>query len=94
MHRRAASPRYCLGVEVERTPGTLHIHQGTYIQKALKRFNMENCNTAPTPMDRLPLPNINKEPTADFPYREIVGTLQYLSIATRPDITIAVSQLS
>ena len=31
---------------------------------------------------------------AEFPYRSLVGGLMYLAIATRPDIALAVQQLS
>ena len=72
----------------------LWINQEDYIEKILRKYSMENCNPVNIPMD----PNItfteNKGPETNFPYRELIGSLQYLTCISRPDISVAVNILS
>jgi hypothetical protein len=85
--------KYCLGIQVTRETNGIRLHQTGYINELLKRFNMEDCKPVNYPMGNFLL----GPPTTPMPellYRELVGCLQYLSVATRPDITFAVSQLS
>ncbi|XP_063371843.1 uncharacterized protein LOC134660073 [Cydia amplana] len=56
---------------------------------------MEDCKTTTTPIEI----NLNLEPNKKggediLPYRKLIGTLMYISVATRPDITYAVNYLS
>jgi Reverse transcriptase (RNA-dependent DNA polymerase)/gag-polypeptide of LTR copia-type/GAG-pre-integrase domain len=92
-----------LGVQIERDrkSRTIHLSQPNYIQTILETFRMQDCNGARTPMDekvRLsskmsPSSDAEKEAMKNIPYREAVGKLLYLSIATRPDISYAVGVL-
>jgi hypothetical protein len=94
---------FILGVQLERNrkTRTIHLSQPTYIQSILDDFRMSDCNGARTPMDekaRLskemsPSTDAEKREMKDIPYREAVGKLLYLSIATRPDISYAVGVL-
>jgi hypothetical protein len=75
-----------------------HIHQAGYIKSILKRFKMTDAKPVKTPMCdsiRISLEDSPKE--IDVPlrqqYMEMVGSLNYLSYMTRPDITFACSQL-
>lgn len=59
---------------------------------------MGNCNAIKTPIDvnatiQANVDNEGKLP-ANVPFRELIGSLMYLSISTRPDIAFAVSKLS
>lgn len=69
------------------------LSQKTYIQRMLERFGMENCIPIKTPIeikppDRNPvLPII----TSKKPYRELVGCLMHLMLATRPDLCFSVA---
>ena len=62
----------------------------------LRRFDMELCSPVLTPME----PGLRLEPLQagvepfDVPYQQLIGSLMYLMLATRPDIAYAVSQLS
>jgi len=53
---------------------------------------MYECRPVSTPMEsNKETYDNNSDEGTDFPYREIVGTLRYLSCKTRPDITYAVN---
>lgn len=70
--------------------------QAAYAEKVLKKFNMIDASPVGTPADTsqgLNQHGENSEPV-NFPYREAVGSLMYLSVATRPDISFAVGVVS
>lgn len=88
-----------LGIQVNREgdTGNIKISQRRYIEEALTKFGMENCKSALTPL--VPNKVFNQVTTGsqkmeNVPYRELTGTLTYLSNATRPDIAYAASTLS
>lgn len=72
--------------------------QEKYIQDILRRFSMEDCKPVSTPLligSKLSKTDIwSEEDGPKPPYRELVGSLMYLSVATRPDISHAASVLS
>jgi len=57
---------------------------------------MEDCNPVKTPVDISQKLGEPSEPLseADYSSRELIGSLMYLSICTRPDISYAVNSLS
>lgn len=87
-----------LGVEIERGPNSVFLHQRRYIQRVLDRFNMTECKTAATPLEVNHSLNrhevLDTEPLAEVPYPEAIGSLLYCSGATRPDIAHSLSVLS
>ena len=89
-----------LGMEVtrDRHKKTLHLSQGAYVDKILKRFGLENCNKTYTPMEsgtRLVSDPGSTATVQDVKlYQAKVGSLIYLSTQTRFDITFAVQGLS
>jgi hypothetical protein len=94
---------FILGVRLERDreQRTIALSQPAYIDSILRAYGMQDCNPANVPMDpkmRLsskmsPTTEAEKAKMKTVPYREAVGKLLYLSIATRPDIAYAVSVL-
>lgn len=84
-----------LGLDITRCldNGTLELSQQAYIEKVLARFGMKDCKPVATPMDVNCKWKKSNIPT-DEPFKELLGSLQYLTIMSRPDITIAVSILS
>lgn len=85
-----------LGLEIQKNDDdSIFIHQSNYAEKVLKRFNFDNCNGISTPSDpNQPLHNFEESELSDYPYRNLIGSLMYLAIGTRPDIAHAVSVAS
>lgn len=79
-----------LGMEIEkRKGGTIFINQENYCKKVLETFGMTNANSVSTPME--PGWSSKDSPPCDaLPYREIVSSLIYLQMVTRPDISFAI----
>lgn len=83
-----------LGMQVRRNNGIIYLDQSTYIEKILKRFGMEECKPARTPMETkqklVKAENCNDK----LDFRNLIGCLMYVSVCTRPDIAHSVSVLS
>lgn len=85
-----------LGLEINReSDGSIIVNQRAYAQKILQRFGMMDCHAVSTPLDTSQnLSDFEADEEVNFPYREAVGSLMYLAVATRPDITFAVGNVS
>lgn len=85
-----------LGLEIDQRPdGAIYIHQSAYARKVLNRFRMTECHAVTVPADPnqiLCTSDVRNE--SKFPYREVIGSLMYLAIATRPDISYAIGNCS
>lgn len=87
---------YFLNVLIERDHnGSICISQKTYTEEIIRRFNMEGAKPVSTLIEKSVLTEevASTELTA-APYREAVGCLMYLAVATRPDISFAVNYVS
>lgn len=87
---------YCLGLEIDQCEGQIELSQTGYILGLLKQYGMDMCNPVVTPLEvsaRLNGANDNGS-QENYPYRELIGALMYLSVATRPDIANTVSRLA
>ena len=70
--------------------GTLDITQKASVESMLNRFGVNSSSDIPaTPGVELG-PREEGEPKGDWPYKEAVGSLVWLSTMTRPDISNAV----
>ena len=88
-----------LGMKIvqDEATGSVWIGQPAYTESILKKFGMENAKISPTPVD--PSNKLVKATEADEPfdqhiYQSAIGSLLYLSVATRPDISYAVSNVA
>ena len=80
---------------------SISLSQPGYIESILEQFSMMECNPVPIPMD--PGQKLSTKMSPDtlegrsamskYPYRELIGKLLYLAIATRPDIAYVISVL-
>lgn len=90
--------RYCLEFEIRRKGESLHLSQKEYIKEVLKRFEMHDSKPVNTPLvvDAKLIKGLNVTDLNDksLPFRELVGSLMYAAVGTRPDIAHAVSVLS
>lgn len=88
--------RKCLGMNITRDlkTGTIFLDQKDYVNQILRKFNFENCNSVKTPLEsNLELDEISNS-NVKYPYQNLVGSLMYLAVLTRPDIAFSVSYLS
>ena len=94
---------YVLGIQIlrDRPSGILRLSQQTYIERILKRFNMQSCSSGKTPIvkgDRFtkgqcPQNDIERDRMKAIPYSLVVGSLMYVYVYTHPDIAFVVSVL-
>ncbi|GJU17410.1 retrovirus-related pol polyprotein from transposon TNT 1-94 [Tanacetum coccineum] len=73
------------------SPRGIFINQSKYALESLKKYGMESCDAADTPMvDKSKLDEDTQGKAVDLThYRGMVGTLMYLT-ASRPDLTFAI----
>jgi histone deacetylase 1/2 len=85
---------YFLGIRVTRTDAGFFLSQSQYAEEILERAGMDNCKSAPSPVDtKSKLPSAEGAKVADpSAYRSLAGALQYLTI-TRPEIAYTVQQI-
>jgi hypothetical protein len=90
-------PSKIVGIEIMRRKDSISISQRGYIEKILREEGMERCNPVAMPLD----PNVKIEPNPDGnqgdrsnSYARLIGELQFISNATRPDIAYAVNRLA
>lgn len=91
------STNYFVGMQISKLKcGSIFIDQKVYTQKILDRFNMNDANSVATPAECSANNTEDDDvmPAQGIPYRDAVGSLMYLAIATRPDIAYAVSRVS
>ena len=69
--------------------------QSKYVEKILVRFNMQDCKPRSTPCEQKLNYTDDAALLSDVSmYREAVGSLIYLTVCTRPDLSFIVSKLS
>ena len=84
------------GIEITQTEDSITISQQKYVEAILMREHMENANLVATPLDL----NIKIQPNLEGnegnqsnSFAKLLGELQFLANATRPDIAHAINQL-
>ena len=96
--KNLAPANVMLGIEVrrERTNRKLFMSQSEYIKEILNRFGMSDSKYVATPRDRSYSELVQQEsaPENDVPYRQVIGSLMYLIIGSRPDLAFAIGKLS
>jgi hypothetical protein len=96
--------KYCLVLQLENLPNGIFVYQSAYIEKTLKKFNMDKAYPIKTLMVVRSL-EIEKDPFRprgeeeevlgpQVPYLNAIGGLMYLANNSRTDIEFAVNLLA
>ena len=92
---------YILGIKIyrDRSKRLIALSQRTYLEKILKRFNMEQSKKGFLPVPRgnplsvtqCPATAKDREEMAAIPYASAIGSIMYAMLSTRPDVALAIS---
>lgn len=88
--------KYFLGIKIEYDieSGVIKLSQKQYLLNVLKKFEMQDCKSCPTPLEpHLKLKSLDINQTGK-PYRELIGCLMYVMLTSRPDLSMAVGYFS
>ncbi|KAL2243405.1 UNVERIFIED_CONTAM: Retrovirus-related Pol polyprotein from transposon TNT 1-94 [Sesamum indicum] len=85
-----------LGMNISRNreKSSILLNQESYISSVLKKFSMENAKPASLSKDQSPKTDSEKAKMDKIPYSNVIGSIMYLMVCTRPDIAYAISCLS
>ncbi|KAK9870289.1 hypothetical protein WA026_006376 [Henosepilachna vigintioctopunctata] len=84
-----------VGMEITKKENSVIISQFNYIENIINKFNLYDAKSCNTPADvNVQLTKNDNETVNNFPYREAVGALLFLSSVSRPDISFAVNLVS
>jgi hypothetical protein len=90
------SINHFFGVNIQQTETNLYLDEQHYIEKVLEDHGMEHCSSIQTPMgiDKLQPLTEDEEAFDKGTYQSLLGSLLYISLLTRPDISYAIGQLA
>jgi len=86
-----------LRMRITRHKGIISLDQKDYLKTVLERFNMQNVKEAYTPLPSGYNPVPNESPVDKklrTKYQQVIGSLLYLMLGTRPDIAYAVTKMA
>ena len=96
--------RFILGMCIDRDPQSkdITISQKAYSYRMLEQFNLKDCSPVSTllparltlSIDDCPITPEKIEEMKRKPYHEALGSLMWLQVATRPDLSYTVNLLS
>lgn len=85
-----------MGLEVKRENGIYSINQSKFIKKVISSYGFEESKIAKIPMDSAYERNQQNKQlmTSNAKYQSLIGSLLYISLNSRPDISSSVAILS
>lgn len=84
-----------LNIKIEETEGRIELSQELYIDTILDKYGLLNCNNVKIPLEvQQNLDEYEDSPKVNQTKFQMIGSLMYLSVGTRPNITHAVSMIS
>lgn len=101
----AASSVLGIKIERDRANRTISLSQEQYVESVLKRFGMQDCRPVSTPMhhsaklsahderDDTTIPRYEIASGCVVSYPQVIGSLMYAMLGTRPDLAFAVGVL-
>ena len=97
-------PNLLLGIKINIKDNHISLSQTHYIDFLLDKYGLTDANPVSTPMDpnvKLDMDVKNEEqsetdthPNIGHGYAQLIGSLMYLALATRPNISFAVNRLA
>ena len=95
-------PSLIIGVKIRQGDHVIKLLQTHYIDKLLSKYGLQDANPVSTLMDvTIKLDNTEEAPDEEkisslskFGYANLIGSLMYLAVATRPDIAYSVTKLA
>jgi hypothetical protein len=89
---------WMLGMQIERNRAdrTLKLHQASYADQVLQRFNMAHCKPISTPADPqcVLVKRTEQEEESTAPLLAAIGSLRYLADQTRPDLSYSLGTVA
>src|ERR687898_645814 len=92
---------YILGIKIyrDRSRRLIGLSQSTYLDKILKKFNMDQSKKGFLPVlqgvqlstAQCPTTTEDREKMSDVPYASAIGSIMYAMLCTRPDVSLAIS---
>jgi len=86
-----------LGMQIKTTAHCIKVNQINYLKQILQRFDMTNVKVTKTPLPSgyIPQPNTAAvDPKRQQHFQQVIGSLLYLMLGTRPDILFMVIKMS
>jgi len=87
-----------LHMRIGRAGQSIYINQVQYLQTVLQCCGMENTKATPTPLPTgyVPVKSLTKAADSELwkKYQTVIGSLLYLMLGTRPDISFAVTKMA
>lgn len=88
-----------VGLQIETHKDCISLQQNMYVEKIVKKFEMDKSKETKTPLNAALKLNVNgavgqESKVVSVPYLEAIGSLIYCSLSTRYDITFATSLLA
>jgi hypothetical protein len=92
-------PKKIVGIEItrDRPKRSIRISQTKYIENILAKQGLQSCNPVKMPLDPaviLEKENTDKDGNRSNSYTSLIGSMMYLAVAMRPDISYAIQRLS
>ena len=95
-------PSLIISIKIQQGNHIIKLFQTHYIDKLLSKYRLQDVNPLSTPMDTtIKLDDQNEAPEekktlflSKFGYANLIGSLMYLAIVTRPDIAYSVNKLA
>jgi hypothetical protein len=95
---RTDEATWVLGMQIDRDRPNrlLKLHQGSYCQEVIARFQMAHCHPVSTPVDLSVtlVKRLESEPADGHPVLKAIGSLRYLADKTRPDVCYSLGVVS
>ena len=91
--RKTKNAKHFIGFQIDQKEGSIVLHQNDYIQDSVTRFELEDAKSVQCPIDTVDFSNGNDLGDRVL-FQQILGTILYIAVCSRPDVLYAASVLS